>query len=211
MPGMPADTTRRPERLQWTGVDEADRLIAADPLALLIGFCLDQQVTVQHAFTGPLTIRSRLGTLNARKLARMDPARVEAAFRTVPAVHRYPASMARRVQALCSVVQDEYGGDASRIWTEAADGRDLLRRFAALPGFGPNKALSLVAVVGRHLGVRPPGWDEVAPKHPTLGDVATSEELAAYQAQKRAHKARLREAARQAATTAGSPRRVHRG
>lgn len=199
------------ERLQWTGDDEADRLIATDPMALLIGFCLDQQVTVQHAFTGPLTIRRRLGTLDPGRLARMDPARVEAAFRTVPAVHRYPAAMARRVQRLCAMILDEYGGDASRVWTEAPDGRELLRRFASLPGFGPNKSRSLVAVVGRHFGVRPPGWDEVAPEHPTLGDVATSEELAAYQAQKRAHKARLREAARQAATDGGSPRRVRRG
>jgi len=199
-----------PPRLEWSGNDDADRLIAADPVALLIGFCLDQQITVQHAFNGPLTIRERLGTLDAGRLARIDPGRFEAAFRQVPAVHRYPASMAKRVQALCAHLDTEYGGDAARLWLEAPDSQVLLKRFAALPGFGPMKAAMLVAVVGKHFGVRPPGWDAVAPGHLTLADVSTAEELAAYQAQKRAHKARLREAARAAAPTPEKARATER-
>ena len=185
---------RRPEKLQWTGNDAADRLIAQDPLALLIGFCLDQQVPVQKAFNGPLAIKQRLGTLDAGKLANTDPGKLEAAFTKTPAIHRFPSTMAHRVQALCALVDREYAGDAARLWTEAKDGEDLLRRFAALPGYGAGKAASCVAVVANHFGVKPPGWEKVAPKHPTLGDVATAEELRQYQAAKRAHKAAMREA-----------------
>jgi uncharacterized HhH-GPD family protein len=179
-------------RMQWTGDAEADRLVSEDPVALLIGFCLDQQVPVEWAFMGPLRVRERLGTLDPTRIARMDAAKVEAAFRTPPALHRYPASMARRVQALCGIVAGEYGGDASRIWREAADAKDLQRRFAALPGFGPLKARIMVGVVAKQLGVKPAGWKQVMPDYPTLADVHTVKEREAYQTQKRAHKAAMR-------------------
>jgi len=181
-------------RMEWTGDAEADRLVSTDPTALLIGFCLDQQVPVEWAFMGPLRVRERLGTLDPGAIAGMDPAKVEAAFRQVPALHRYPASMARRVHALCQVIADQYDGDASRIWLEAADARDLERRFAALPGFGAAKARMMVGVVAKQLGVRTEGWEQIAPDHPTLADVHTVAERTEYQAKKRAFKAAMRAA-----------------
>jgi uncharacterized HhH-GPD family protein len=178
--------------MQWTGDAEADRLVSENPLALLIGFCLDQQVPVEWAFMGPLRIRERLGTLDAVRIARMDPAKVETAFRTPPAVHRYPGTMAQRVQGLCGVITNEYGGDATRVWTDVASASELQRRFAALPGFGAAKAKIMVGVVAKQLGVKPKGWKDVAPDWPTLADVHTVAQREAYQAQKRAHKAALR-------------------
>jgi len=178
--------------LQWTGDPESDRLISANPAALLIGFCLDQQIPIEWAFQGPLHMRERLGTIDPVEVARMDPSKVERAFQTPPALHRFPVSMAQRVYALCKVIADEYGGDTTRIWTEATDAKDLLRRFAALPGFGAAKARVMVGVVAKHLGVRPAGWESVAPDWPTLADVTTVAEREQYQAQKRAFKAALR-------------------
>jgi uncharacterized HhH-GPD family protein len=191
MPAM-ATTDARPDSLPFTGDPEADRLLVQDPLALLIGFCLDQQVTVQKAFSGPLELRRRLGTLEAGAVAALDPAALEAAFKERPALHRFPGNMARRVQELCAVVASDYGGDASRIWTEAADARDLRDRLLRLPGIGPMKAATILGILGRRFGVRPAGYDEVAPRHPTLADVDSAEALARYQAGKRAHKAALR-------------------
>jgi uncharacterized HhH-GPD family protein len=133
--------------MQWTGDARADRLISEDPTALLIGFCLDQQVPVEWAFMGPLRLRERLGTLDPRRIASMDPEKLVEAFRMPPALHRFPRSMAQRVQRLCAVIAGEYGGDASRIWREAPDGRELQRRFAALPGFGSAKARDRKSVV----------------------------------------------------------------
>jgi len=194
-----ATTTRRPPataappaRLTYTGDDEADRLLAADPTAMLIGFVLDQQVTVQHAFHGPLELRRRIGTLDPGAIARMDPGRLAAAFAQRPAIHRFPAAMAQRVQALCALIVDEYGGDASRLWTEAGSGEELWRRLSALPGFGPMKARTLVRLLSHQYGVHPPGYEAYLPGHPTLGDVTTVDELNAYQTAKRAHKAKLR-------------------
>jgi uncharacterized HhH-GPD family protein len=181
-----------PERLPWTGVAEADRLIAADPNALLIGFLLDQQVTVQKAFTGPLVIRERLGTLDPRKLAALDPQRMRDAFSTPPAVHRFPAAMADRVRSLCALIASEYAGDASRLWREAADAKELAARLGRLPGIGPMKARTILALLTTQFGVRPPGWEKVVPDFPTLGQVTTPEELAEYQAHKRAWKAEMR-------------------
>jgi len=180
------------DRLHFTGDDEADRLLVEAPLALLIGFALDQQVPVQKAFVGPLEIKRRLGTLDAAELAAMDPETFAAAFRQRPAIHRFPSAMAGKVQALIAAVARDYDGDAARIWTEAPDARDLERRLLALPGIGDMKAKTLLAILGKRFGVRPPGWDEVAPKHPTLGDVDSPESLARYQAGKRAHKAAIR-------------------
>ncbi len=187
-------TTTRPTHLYFTGDDEADRLLAEEPLALLVGFVLDQQVTVQKAFSGPLEIRRRLGTFDAAAIAAMDPGDVEEAFRAKPAVHRFPGNMAKRVQELCAVVAEDYGGRAERLWLEAETGEDLERRLLDLPGIGEMKARSLIAIVGKRFGVRPPGWEEVAPIYPTLGDVDSREALEDYQAKKRAHKAAMRAA-----------------
>jgi uncharacterized HhH-GPD family protein len=181
-----------PERLPWSGDDEADRLIATDPNALLIGFVLDQQVTVQKAFSGPLVIRQRLGSLDPKRLAALDPQRMRDAFAKPPAVHRFPAAMADRIRALCGIIATEYGGDASRLWREAADARQLTQRLGKLPGIGPMKARTILALLANQFGVRPPGWESLVPDYPTLGDVSTADELAEYQAQKRAWKAQLR-------------------
>jgi uncharacterized HhH-GPD family protein len=180
-------------RLPFTGNAEADELVSSDALALLIGFALDQQVTVQKAFSGPLDIRARLGHLDARKIAATDPGELDRVFRERPAIHRFPGSMAGKVQALAAAVADRYDGDASRIWREASDGKDLERRLLELPGIGEMKARTILAVLGKRLGVSLPGLAEVMPSHPTLGDVDSPEALAEYQAGKRAYKASLRE------------------
>src|SRR6476659_5092294 len=143
---MPLMTT---DRLPFTGDDDADRLLVAEPLALLIGFALDQQVTVQKAFTGPLEILRRTGTLDAAKLAGIEPEAFADIFRQRPAIHRFPGSMAGKVQALCAAVARDYAGDASRIWTEASDARDLEKRLLGLPGIGPMKAKTLLAILGK--------------------------------------------------------------
>ena len=176
-----------PDKLYFTDSDEANELLATDPLALLIGFALDQQVPVQTAFAGPLKVKQRLGTL---EIARRDPAEVEAAFRETPAVHRFPGAMATRVQDLCSLVDDEYGGDASRLWREASDSDDLRRRIAALPGFGEMKIKALGSVLAKRFGVE--AAQGLVPHHPTLGDVDSREALDAYQEKKRAYKAKMR-------------------
>jgi uncharacterized HhH-GPD family protein len=184
--------TTRPTHLHFTGDDEADRLLAEDPLALLVGFVLDQQVTVQKAFSGPLEIKRRLGGFDAATIAATDPGELEAIFRQKPAIHRFPGNMARRVQDLCAAVVEDYCGRAERVWLDAESGEDLERRLLDLPGIGPMKARSLLAILGKRLDVRPPGWEDVAPTHPTLGDVDSYEALEEYQAKKRAHKAAMR-------------------
>lgn len=183
-----------PAALHFSGNEEADALLARDPLALLIGFVLDQQVTVQKAFGSPLELSRRLGGLDARAIASADPDELERVFREKPALHRFPGSMARRVQELCEALVDEYGGDAGRVWADVRDARDLEERLLGLPGIGAMKAQTLLAVLAKRLAVRPPGWQESLPGHPTLGDVDSSEALAAYQAHKRARKAELRRA-----------------
>jgi uncharacterized HhH-GPD family protein len=185
---------KTPASLPFTGDAEADALIAHDPLALLIGYELDQQVTVQKAFSGPLVLSRRIGGLDAVAIASMDPGALEAAFRDKPAIHRFPGTMAGRVQELCRHVATAYGGDAGRIWGEAKDGGDLETRLLAVPGIGPMKAKSLIAVLANRFGVRPPGWEAVMPSYPTLGDVDSPEALAAYQEKKRVHKAEMRAA-----------------
>jgi uncharacterized HhH-GPD family protein len=186
--------TVRPDRLHFTGNDEADALLAEDPLALLIGFELDQQVPVQKAFSGPLELKRRLGRLDANQLAGMDPGELDRVFREKPALHRYPGTMAERTQALAAAITSDYAGDAARVWNEAENGADLERRLLDLPGIGPMKARSLIAILVKRFGVRPPGWEEVTPTHPTLGDVDSAEALEAYQANKRAYKASLKTA-----------------
>ena len=180
-------STTTPTQLYYTDREEANELLATDPLALLIGFALDQQVPVQTAFSGPLKIKQRLGTL---EVARLDPADVEAAFREKPAVHRFPGSMANRVQELCALVEEDYGGDASRLWREARDSDDLRKRIEALPGFGKMKVIALGSVLAKRFGVE--AAEGLVPSHPTLGDVDSREALESYQEKKRAHKAKMR-------------------
>ena len=178
-----------PDRLFFTDSDEANRLIASDPLALVVGFVLDQQVTVQKAFAGPLALQERLGSIDADTLASTD---LEPVFRTRPAIHRFPGSMAQRVQALAAHVRDHYAGDAARVWTDAASGDELRANLAALPGFGEMKIKALGAVLAKRFGV--PAAQELVPGHPTLGDVDSAEALEDYQAKKRAYKASMRAA-----------------
>ncbi|MGH7723330.1 MAG: HhH-GPD-type base excision DNA repair protein [Candidatus Dormibacteria bacterium] len=198
--------TRTVPRMEWTGDPEADSLVARDPLALLIGFCLDQQIPVEKAFLGPLDIQRRLGTLDARELAAIDSGRFEAAFRQRPAIHRFPASMAARVHALCATVAGEYGNDAAAIWAGTKDARELLGRLRALPGFGDMKAHIVLGVLAKQFGIQPLGWAELAPQYPTLADVHTVAERERYQAGKRAHKAAIRAEAA-AASAGGAGRR----
>jgi uncharacterized HhH-GPD family protein len=186
--------TQAPARLHFTGNDEADALLAEQPLALLIGFVLDQQVPVQKAFSGPLELKQRIGNLDASAIAGMDPGELDRAFRERPALHRFPGTMAMRTQELCAAIATDYDGDAARVWTEARDGKDLQQRLLDLPGIGPMKARSLIAILGKRFGIKPPGWEDVAPSHPTLGDVDSIEALLDYQAKKRAHKAAMRAA-----------------
>jgi uncharacterized HhH-GPD family protein len=173
-----------PDRLHFTESDDANALLACDPMALLIGFALDQQVSVQKAFAGPLTLRERLGTIDAATLADSD---LEPVFRAKPAIHRFPGAMAQRVHALAVHIRDEYDGDASRVWTDAADADALRANLSALPGFGEMKIKALGAVLSKRFGIR--AADGLVPWHPTLGDVDSSQALADYQAAKRAHKA----------------------
>jgi uncharacterized HhH-GPD family protein len=173
-----------PDRLYFTDSDEANELIATDPMALLIGFALDQQVPVQKAFFGPLALRERLGTLDAAAIAQAD---LEPIFRERPAIHRYPGSMAGRVHDLAVYIRDEYDGQAERVWTDAADGDQLRANLGALPGFGEMKIKALGAVLAKRFGVAAAA--DLVPWHPTLGDVDSAQALADYQAAKRLHKA----------------------
>ncbi|HEX4519675.1 MAG TPA: HhH-GPD-type base excision DNA repair protein [Gaiellaceae bacterium] len=179
-----------PAALYFTDDQAACELIAQDPFALLVGFAIDQQVPVQKAFAGPLALKQRVGTLDPRELAQID---LEEAFREKPAIHRFPGSMAGRVRELAAVVAEDYGGDASRIWSEAADSNDLKKRLAALPGFGPMKVTALASVLAYRFDVsiaKP-----LAPDHACLGKVDSPQALSDYQAAKRARKAELRAAA----------------
>ena len=178
-----------PERLHFTDSDEANALIASDPLALLVGFVLDQQVTVQKAFAGPLALRERLGALDAETLARAD---LEPVFRERPAVHRFPGSMAGRVRDLAVHLRDRYDGDAARVWGDARDAEELRANLLALPGFGEMKVVAVASVLAKRFGVEVAS--ELVPDHPTLGDVDSPEALAEYQAGKRAQKAARRAA-----------------
>jgi uncharacterized HhH-GPD family protein len=192
-----------PHELPFSGDPRADELLAREPMALLIGFVLDQQVSVQKAFSGPLELQRRVGSIEAAAIAAMDPDDLEAVFRAQPALHRFPADMARRTRALCAVIVETYGGDARRIWTEAADGPDLEARLLALPGIGAMKAKALLVILSRRFGLRLPGLDASLPDYATLGDVDSAAALAAYQAQKRAAKQARKAGAAGAAPTGG--------
>jgi uncharacterized HhH-GPD family protein len=176
-----------PDRLYYTDDPAACELLAHDPFALLMGVAIDQQVTVQKAFAGPLALKERVGTLDPARLAKTD---LGEAFREKPAIHRFPGTMAERVRELAAVVTDEYGGDAARIWNDAKDGDELRSRLEDLPGFGPMKVTTLGAILAKRFGVK--AAEPLVPGHPTLGDVDSAQALADYQAAKRAHKAKLR-------------------
>jgi len=184
--------TNAATELPWTGDAEANRLIATDANALLIGFVLDQQVPVPKAFSGPMELKRRLGHLDPGRIAATDPDELVEVFVRRPAIHRFPAAMAKRVQSLCAVIETDYAGDGSRVWTEAADAADMKKRLGKLPGIGDMKVRALTATIIKRLGEHPDGWEEALPSHPTLGDVDTAEALTEYQAQKRAYKASLR-------------------
>jgi uncharacterized HhH-GPD family protein len=179
-----------PDRLYFTDSDEANALIASDPMALLVGLALDQQVTVQQAFLGPLRLRERFGTLDPAALATAELAPI---FREKPAIHRYPAKMAERVYDLAVHIRDNYGGDAGGVWTEAPDAEVLRANVAALPGFGEMKIKALGAILAKRFGVRVA--NEMVPPHPTLGDVDSPQALLDYQAAKREHKLSMRASA----------------
>jgi uncharacterized HhH-GPD family protein len=172
-----------PDRLYFTESDEANALIAADPMALLVGFELDQRVTVMKAFLGPLALKERLGAIDAATLASAD---LEPVFFAKPVIHRYPRSMAKRVHELAVHVRDHYDGDASRVWTDASSPEELRANLAALPGFGEMKIGSMAAVLFKQFGIE--AARELMPGHPTLGDVDSPQALEDYQEAKRLHK-----------------------
>jgi uncharacterized HhH-GPD family protein len=185
--------------LSLSGNPAADRFLSDDPLALLIGMVLDQQVPLERAFSSPLDLKNRLGgRLDAAEMAAMDPDKLAAVFATRPALHRYPAANAKRVQELCRIVADDYHGRAQDMWEQATTGEDLYRRVRALPGFGDQKARIFVGLLGKQLGVRPPGWREAAGRFGAPGtflsvaDIVDADSLSRV----RAYKAQLKAAAR---------------
>lgn len=177
---------KRPDRLYFTESDEANRLLATDGLALLIGMLLDQQFPMERAFYGPQLLKDRLGEdLDASRIASKDPAELESIFKGPPAIHRYPSAMAKRAQDLCQMIVDEYEGDASQLWVKADSGEDLFRRLKALPGFGDGKSRIFVGLLGKRLGVRPDGWESAAADWPSIADVAKFEDVLELREKKR--------------------------
>ncbi len=181
--------------LHLTGDPAADDLLTRDPLALLIGMLLDQQVPMETAFAGPLKIQQRIGSMDAATLARYDPDELVEIFRRPPAVHRFPGSMAARVQALCAAIEQHWGGDASALWTrDEPDGAEVLRRLKALPGFGEQKARIFVALLGKQYGFEGAGWREASGAYGEEGsfrsvaDIVSADSLAKVREHKRAVK-----------------------
>jgi uncharacterized HhH-GPD family protein len=170
----------------WTDDPAANQLLETDPLALLIGLVLDQQVKMEKAFGGPYELKKRLGHLDARKIATMDPDNLDAVFRQRPALHRFPGSMAKRVQALCQAIVEDYRGDAGAVWSKAADGDDLAARIKKLPGFGDMKVKILVAILAKKFDVKPQGWEKHAANWHTVADVDSEESMAHAREVKRA-------------------------
>ena len=173
----------------WTQQPEANRLLETDPLALLIGMVLDQQVKMEKAFGGPYELQQRLGRLEAGEIASMDPDRLDAVFRQRPALHRFPGSMARRVQAMCAAIVSDYDRDAASVWRDARDGDDLAARIGRLPGFGDMKTKILVAILAKKFDVRPPGWEKHAATWHSVADVDSAETMAQAREVKRARRA----------------------
>lgn len=176
----------------WTQDPAANKLLESDPLALLIGMVLDQQVKMEKAFAGPYELQQRLGGLDARLIASMDPHRLDAVFRERPALHRFPGNMARRVQALCAEIVRDYGGDAGSVWRDARNGDELAARIKKLPGFGDMKTKILIAVLAKKFGVKPPGWERHAATWHSVADVDSVESMAHAREVKREMKAKAK-------------------
>ena len=191
VPVSSAFVSERPSALYFTADAEAQRLLAEEPLAVMLGMLLDQQVTMEWAFGAPLLLKRRLGAdhLDAGAIAAMDPAELEVVFRDKPALHRYPASMAKRTHDLCRHIVDNYGGRTEAIWATAESGEELLARIQALPGFGKDKSRIFVGLLGKRLEVRPRGWEVVAADWPSIADVDTFERVGEIREKKRAAKA----------------------
>lgn len=180
-----------PDQLHFTESEDANRLLATDGLALVIGMLLDQQFPMERAFYGPQLLKERLGEdLDAGRIAGWDPDEIEAIFRGPPAIHRYPASMGKRTQDLCRVIAEEYGGRAENIWETAADAADLLERLKALPGFGEGKSRIFVGLLAKRMGHQADGWEKQAADWPSIADVATFDDVMTLREQKRAMKAK---------------------
>ena len=178
------------ESLPWTGDPQADRLLAENPFALLMGMLLDQQFPMERAFYGPFLLQQRLGApLDPHHVAEMDPADLQTFFKGPPAIHRFPGAFAKRTQELARFIVEHYDGDAARLWTTATSGQELYQRLRELPGFGEAKARIFVGVVGKRLGLGPPGWEEVAADWPSIADVARWEDVFTLRQQKREAKA----------------------
>ncbi|MCW2926807.1 MAG: HhH-GPD family protein [Thermoleophilia bacterium] len=192
---VPTKTSTSAKHLWLTDEEQHCSLLAADPNAFLIGFILDQQVTVQKAFRGPADLRDRIGTLDPGAIAAMPLADIEAAFAEKPALHRFPSAMAARVHEAMRIVHEQYGGNAARIWWEAADIDELRTRLTAIPGLGAGKLTSFSSILVQQCGVPIAGWEQSTSEYGTLGDVDSPEALKAYQTRKRAFKKAAREAA----------------
>jgi len=189
--------TEQPAALYFTADAEANRVLAEEPLALMLGMLLDQQVTMEWAFGAPLLLERRLGAdhLDANAIAAMDPAEVDAVFRAKPALHRYPGAMAKRTHDLCCHLVERYDGRAENVWASVVSGEELLERVQALPGFGKDKSRIFVGLLGKRLGVRPAGWEQVAADWPSIADVDSFERVAEIREKKRAAKAAKKAAA----------------
>lgn len=180
----------RPDQLHFTESEQANRLLASDDLAVLIGMLLDQQFPMERAFYGPQLLKERLGEeLDSDRIANADLGKLEEIFKGPPAIHRYPSSMAKRTQDLCRVIVEEYDGNASNIWATADDGADLLKRLKALPGFGVGKSRIFVGLLGKRLGIQPAGWKEAAADWPSIADVAEFGDVYKLREQKKLMKA----------------------
>src|SRR5437899_7832199 len=176
----------------WTQDPAANELLETDPVALLIGMVLDQQVKMEKAFGGPYELKRRLGHLDVRKIASMDPENLDTVFRERPALHRFPGNMARRVQAMCAVVVKDYGGDAASVWRGATDGDDLAARISKLPGFGEMKTKILIAVLAERVEVKPRGWEKDGASWHSVADVDSAETMAQARDVKRKMKAKAK-------------------
>jgi uncharacterized HhH-GPD family protein len=182
-----------------TGDAHADQVLTDSPFALLVGMMLDQQYPMEHAFRGPAKVLDRFGSIEPADIATADPERFAELCSTPPAIHRFPGSMAARLQELARIIVDEYDGDASRIWTDASDGKDLLKRVQALPGFGKQKSQIFVALLAKQLGVRPEGWEQAVGAYAEDGYRSVADVVDGASLQKvREHKKEMKAAAKAA-------------